>query len=290
MTIKTVLTPILTESSVSCGLETAFALGEAFESHIVGFHLRRTPDVSALYGYYAQAPAYLAENIDAYKEASNKRAKDLRAMFDDACAKRGAPVILPSDHKDAGKMTVSWRDEEGPWPSDLALAGRVADITVLPAFEGDAPPSYSEVLETMLFESGRPALIAGEGDLTKAPKTIAIGWNGGLEASRAMKAAMPFVKRAHRVIVLSVDEGGWRGPDSEEAVSYLKMHGVNAIADHVSRVDDSTGKVLLAAARERDADLLVAGAYSHNRLREMILGGVTRDLSRQTELPVLLAH
>lgn len=290
MTIKTILTPILTEASIESSLEAAVVLGRTFEAHVIGHHLRRLPDVAALYGYYAQAPAYMAENIDAYKEASNKRAMELRGLFDEVCVKHGVPIILPEDHKEAKGVSASWRDEEGCWPVDLALAGRVADLSILPAYQGDGPASHGDVLEALLFESGRPVLVVGEGDFPPAPKTVVIGWDGGLEAARAMKAAMPLIMRARRVIIMSIDEGVWKGPDSVQAVAFLKMHGVDAVADHVARVDDATGKVLIAATKDRGADLLVAGAYSHSRLREMILGGVTRDLTGQAELPVLLAH
>lgn len=107
----------------------------------------------------------------------------------------------------------------------------------------------------------------------------------------AVHGALPLLRKASAVSVVTVagdrSEPATPGP---ELVSYLASHGIDAVADTVDKAGAATGECLINHAREWGAELLVAGAYGHARLREFILGGVTRLLTEQTQLPVLLAH
>ena len=117
-----------------------------------------------------------------------------------------------------------------------------------------------------------------------------IAWNGSTETARAIGFAMPILKRARQVSVLSVEGAGVPGPTSEEVVDYLRRNGVAADALAVSRGTWSVGEAILAKAAELGCDLLIKGAFTQSRLRQMMFGGATRHIIGEAELPVFMAH
>jgi nucleotide-binding universal stress UspA family protein len=147
-------------------------------------------------------------------------------------------------------------------------------------------------VEAALFDSGRPVLIVPP--LTSEPAalgdTVVISWNGSTETARAVSFAMPFLIRARRVVVLTVEGATVEGPSGEQIAATLRLHGVSATA--LTKEDErrSPGAAILAQARELGADLLVKGAYTQSRLRQMIFGGPTQHILEHAELPVLMAH
>lgn len=119
-----------------------------------------------------------------------------------------------------------------------------------------------------------------------------IAWDESPECWHAVSAALPFMQLAKSVQVISVDrDAGRRKVSQAEVLAYLRCHGIGATAQVVAPHLRSVGDTLLAAAAEHDAGLLVMGAYSHSRLREMLLGGATRHIFKNASArPVLLAH
>lgn len=290
MAIKTILVPMQTEGAATDALEPAIILAEKLNAHVVAHHIRQRPTLAAPSGYEPLAVAYIRENSDEFVKEQNRHSEALKAEFLAACSEHSVRVILPEEHAENKAASASWRDEEGNLPYDFALAARVADLTVLRGSGEGASLSETGLAEELLFQSARPVLIIPNEGLRRFPETIVVGWDGGLEAARAINTALPILQQARKVIVLTVDRSKVAAPDAERAAAFLRMHDVNATFDEVSRVKEKAENVFYEAARDRDADLLVLGAYSHNRWRETILGGFTRHMLRHADLPVLLAH
>jgi nucleotide-binding universal stress UspA family protein len=150
-------------------------------------------------------------------------------------------------------------------------------------------PSLTTI-EAGLFESGRPVLIAPPSPPQRMGETILIAWNGSTEQARTTAFAMPLLKRANQVIVLTVQGGTVPGPTGEELARYLARNGVPSEPVTVSPEGRSTGEAILAQAAARQCDLLIKGAYTQSRLRQMIFGGATRHILAHASLPVLMAH
>jgi nucleotide-binding universal stress UspA family protein len=125
-----------------------------------------------------------------------------------------------------------------------------------------------------------------------APATIGtricMGWNGTAESASAVFAALPWLQRAEAVRILSADGYQRRGPAAPDLAAYLALHDVHADIVMFQSVGNSVGAGLLAAARDFGCDLLAMGAYSHSRLRQLILGGVTRHVLERGNLPVMM--
>jgi nucleotide-binding universal stress UspA family protein len=119
-----------------------------------------------------------------------------------------------------------------------------------------------------------------------------IGWDESPECWHAVSAAIPFLQLAQSVRIVSVDKNPEsRRASQTEALAYLRCHGISATAEVIAPELRSVGDTLLAAAGEHDVGMLVLGAYSHSRLRELLLGGATRHiLNNAAARPVLMAH
>ena len=172
----------------------------------------------------------------------------------------------------------------------LGERGRVFDLIVV-GRSGDAlkvPDTH--VMESALFDSGRPVLIAPQ----VAPKSIGnavlIAWNGASESARAVAFALPFLHAAGEVLVLEVEGGSVVGPDAQDLRTYLTRHGISSQSKIVVQDGAETGQVILDEAASFGADLIVKGAYTHSRLRQMIFGGATKHLLATSPIAVLMAH
>ena len=143
-------------------------------------------------------------------------------------------------------------------------------------------------LEAVLFESGRPILMAPPSPPKSLAQTVVIHWNASTEVSRAISMAMPILRKAKRVIVLIVEGNMVPGPAVQDAVSHLRAHDVAATEKTIGTRGQRPGVALLAEARAQGADLLIKGAYTQSRLRQMIFGGATQHVIAAAELPVFL--
>jgi nucleotide-binding universal stress UspA family protein len=190
----------------------------------------------------------------------------------------------PSIGLPSAELTIETGDE-ARW---IAEHGRSADLLVVARARDDEPVAM-DVLESALMETGRPLLIVP----TKAPSRhfsrIAIGWKSRPQAARAVNAALPFIEKADRVIILSVAEGAGTEEESTARLrKALSWHNPNTSVQYLKPEGRDPVDTLLAAAA--DADLLVMGGYSRSRLREIIFGGFTRRILTGADLPVFMAH
>lgn len=176
--------------------------------------------------------------------------------------------------------------------ADLAVVGQVGGDEEVAEHPGTLP-------EQLVLEAGRPILVVPPAlSNSTVGRRIMIAWNQSREASRALADALPLLRRAEQVWVLTIDERGARNfgarmngdTRAEQAVAHLAEHGIQAKALRDATGQINAGDILLSRLSDLTADLLVLGAYGHSRWRELVLGGVTRDLLSHMTVPVLMAH
>ncbi|SDA28974.1 Universal stress protein family protein [Methylobacterium sp. UNC378MF] len=187
-----------------------------------------------------------------------------------------------------GSERVAWRSNLGvPLPFLLAQAA-AADLVVVGRRMEPVPALFAVDPADAVMHLGRPVLLAPPGVDHLDAKRVVVGWKNTREARRAILDALPFLKRASEVLVVSVDEEAASG--GQDTLRLLQAHDVSAI--HVRR--DAQGRsvsgALVETAAEHGADLIVTGAYSHGRLREWVFGGVTRDLLAGAPVCCLMSH
>ncbi len=271
------------ESVLACAL----AVARRFGSHLEGLHLRAgRPDIVAAGadGFVAAAP----ELVSAFEREAAARAEAARTAFTAFCRRHGIPLDEP---RPPGEIWARFRVEPASVAGALAARARVFDLVVVARPRTDAPGAALAVLEAALFESGRPLLVAPPAPPTgPLGETVVIAWNGSTETARAVAFAMPLLARARRVVVLAVPEGMVPGPDGEALAEALHRHGL--VVEHRPRAAEGrpVGAAILAETHALGGDLLIKGAYTHSRLRQMIFGGATSHLLQHADLPMLMAN
>lgn len=193
------------------------------------------------------------------------------------------------------------RNEGVPWdwiridndaPFSLIREARLADLLVL-SRETDALPSGPPPLRfvgDVVIHAGTPVLVVPPGAKGISPDGPAVvAWNGSMEAAHSLRLALSHLRMATEVHVVTVPDDNLDLP-AAEANKYLARHDVSSVLHERPRKGRDVSEVLVEAARELGATTIVMGAYGHSRLRETILGGVTRELLRNASIPLLLAH
>jgi nucleotide-binding universal stress UspA family protein len=194
---------------------------------------------------------------------------------------------------DGTGFTSEWRSIDGFADDELTHAARYADLVVVGQPDPEVPGSTPvDLAEHVALTTERPVLVVPHIGAERPPgKTVLLAWNGSYEASRAATAALPILQEADKVVVLTVD-GKSKGHNAhaEDAAEWLKRHGVKATVQHDSAANTDIGSVILSRAADHDAVLIVMGVYGHSRVREMVLGGVSRTLLQSMTAPLLIAH
>ena len=279
--MKTVLLPTEPHASMQSALETALLLAKKFGSCIEGFPLR--PGVADLVAMDPDSGLTMV----AVKENDAELARHAEDVFRTFMDQRGVPQRSGDA---AATLSWSWQQDAPSGHDYVGSYGRVFDMIVLarPGPEWQSPSMIT--LESALFESGRPVLIAPPASPKSLATNVLIAWNNSTEQARTTADAVPLLRLAQRVTICTVEGATVAGPTGEQMARSLKLNGVNAEQITLKKSKSNAGEVLLAKAEELGCDLIVKGAYTQSRLRQMIFGGTTRHILANAKLPVLMAH
>jgi nucleotide-binding universal stress UspA family protein len=281
MALKDILVVLDGTAQSSTRLALAAGLARRHGAHLAGLFVVdiMLPVMAAA---DAGSGAVLGEMLDRMRTDSLAEAARVEAEFAETLRRDG--------------IAGEWRLVEGVTPEQVALHARYADLAVLGQADPDgAPPGATAAIEAVLFDSGRPALVVPyAGSFPTLGERVLVGWNASAQASRTVHDALPVIAGAASVVVSAVNprrgiDGHGEEPGADIA-RHLARHGVKVTVEHVVAPEIGAGDLLLNRASEISADLLVIGAYGHSRLRETVLGGVTRTLLQQMTVPVLMAH
>ena len=287
MPIRKLLLPLTGTAAGEAALATALQVARIWDAHLTALHVQvDSRDVAPLAGE-GLSGAMIEEMMSATEKEGSQRSAAVRAMFDRFVAVQGVTVAEP--HPGAG-ATANFNTVTGREEDLVAQLARLTDLTVVPHPEAGDDVSSSDALHAVLFDSGRPVLIAPQVALQSVGTRICVAWNGTAESATAVHAALPWMQRAQAVRILSADEYQRRGPGAAALSQYLDLHGIHPEVAQFRPLEREVGRGLLAAAQEFGADMLVMGAYSHSRLRQLILGGVTRHVLENARLPVLMCR
>jgi nucleotide-binding universal stress UspA family protein len=280
MGFKTILVPVEQHDLMISTLQTALLLARQFGSYIEGFALR--PGIPAAYVVGDVATVAIPSLEQDFAETAQRN----RNLFESFMREHGVPPGAA-----ATVLSSSWLQDAPEGDLFVGSHGRLFDIIVVgrPARDPDGPRMAT--LEAALFESGRPVLIAPPSPLTEMGTNVLIAWNCSTEQARTVAFAMPMLKRANRVIVLTIEGGAAvPGPTGQELCQYLQLSGVPAKSMTVGLDGRLTGEAVLAHAKALGCDLVIKGAYTQSRLRQLIFGGTTSYILGNSTLPIFMAH
>lgn len=274
MALKDILLHLDSGKTTPLRLDAAIDLARGFDAHLTGLYVLPRLFIPA----YAEIP--IPEEIIAAQQAeAQATAAKIEQEFKASTGRAGC--------------SAEWRCVEGDPIDQVNLHARYTDLVVLGQAEEDRFLSLEAALnDEVLMGAARPVLfIPYIGAKGMIGKRVLIAWKDSREAVRAVNDALPLLKRAEAVEVLSVNPPEAEGdiPNSDICL-HLARHGVNAIANKIIAKDIEVGALLLSRAADQAIDLIVMGAYGHTRMRETILGGVTRHLLGHMTVPVLMSR
>jgi nucleotide-binding universal stress UspA family protein len=278
--MKTILVPTEDNSAMRSALETALSVARRCDSYIEGFALRWSIAEFVAFDPTGGIP------LETDKLAAARLETQARQIFESFM--HGHNVPRSSAKTEA--LSFGWLNDAPQGEDFVGSYGRVFDLIVMSRPGANETFVHRRALDTGIFESGRPILLAPPWPPPQIATNVLIAWNRSTEQARATALAMPLLQKANRVTVLTVI-GGTEvpGPSAEQLIHYLQRNGVAAEPMRVALDGKNTGQAILAAAQSLDCDLLIKGAYTQSRFRQMIFGGATRHVLENAEIPVLFA-
>ena len=280
---QTILFPFCDDDASSSALEQACMLAKRFGSHIDGIFVTRPPQVIEAEGI-ALAGAYIQE----IKGEWQRREDEAKARFTAQIESHG--IDTRPLNASADGCSAYWQSVEGQEGQIIGDIGRTYDLIVISRVTKRALIDWEVMCESAFFESGRPVLLTAPETPAEIGKFIAIHWNGSTEASRTIALAMPLLQDAERVRVIHVHQGAVPGPSAEDVARHLQRNRISADAVSLDAGDRGNGAALLDEAAEFGADLLLKGAYTHSRVRQLVFGGATRHVLSHATIPVFIAR
>jgi nucleotide-binding universal stress UspA family protein len=271
---------LLPLSDTPCGaaaLATGVLLAHQWRAHLAGLIVQiDSRDVAPLAGE-GLSGAMIEDMMRAAERDGADRTRRLLQAFDAAAGGAGLA--------DRSIETRRGRSEEV-----VPSLAQLADLTILPHPDRARDDMAADTLHAVLFDSGRPVLIAPPVAPPALGRRCCVAWNGTVESAAALAAMLPVLKQAEAVRILHAGAYQRRGPIAADVVPYLALHGIPADAVEFAPRSRDVGAGLLQASADFSADLLGMGAYSHSRLRQLILGGVTRHVLENSPVAVLMAR
>lgn len=291
--IRNVLAVLSDAASGRATLESAIRVGRHLDCHVDAMHVRSDPAAALPLVGEAMSGAMVDEMMGVAEKEAGQRAGKVRAVYDDVLKTHNLTNADAAARGPAG-FGVTWMEAAGVEEQVVALRGCRADLIIVGRPKGETETAALMTLNAALMQSGRAVIAAPptpkEGTLPMGPfKKIAVFWNGSTEATRAVQAALPFLRRADEVTILRVEEEEWYA-ETGDLEAHLAYHGVHTVVSKVLPREVRTGRSLLFATGDINADMMVMGAYTRSKLRQLILGSVTGYVMQHAILPVLLCH
>lgn len=277
MALKNLLVVVDDGAAAAGRIDLAARIALAHDAHLIGLAALAIPTLPS--HIMAELPM---SAVEAEHRSLLARAEAGRILFEERMRAQGL------------EGRCEWRQVEGDPDDIVATQGRAADLVVI----GQAIPDRDLPAPNpgaLLFTVGRPLLIVPyAGRFETVGHRVLVAWNGGREVARAVGDAMPFLERAARVVVLSANTSpGSRVAEDEpgaDIARHLSHHGCRVVATRASSDEVDAASLILNAVTDENCDLVVMGGYGHSRLRELVLGGVTRYMLQHMTVPVLISH
>lgn len=284
--MRVIFVPVADRPECAQALQVAFNLGQQLGAILSGCHIRPhsrsevtlTSALGSLEDYDCSW-----ENVWKSKK-TQKSATPARVLF---------AKIAESHHYELIKNPrptpgAVWQEKVGSPDKLLSIMGPVSDLIVVSRPRAKSGKIARLFLLAALFNSARPVLVLPQAGVPVIGKRISIAWNQSAEAAQAVAAAMPLLRLAEQVCIITCGPEREAGPKSTQLATYLRFWGIKAKRIRTRGNDDA--KEIVKAYKDTRSDLLVMGAYSRSRLRQRVFGGVTEFMLYQASIPVLMLH
>ena len=288
MTFKSILVPFVGSSIDEAALNSGIIVAKQFDAHVEGMHVRISADDASDFASGRLDTALYREVLEKLRVQIAQEEKEARQRFEELIAQNGLGIA--SKPSEATGPSASWQSRTGDPVEIIARGGGAFDLIVVSHPTIGSEAISKSVLDTAIFNTVRPVLLASKEPPSRIGGTVLLAWNRGIQAGRALISALPFLRTASKVVILMVTTGAKQGPEPEEIIANLAWHDVDAEVKRLPPDYRPVGEALLDETAEIGADLVVMGAYSQSRLRDMVPGGVTKAILTRADVPVLMAR
>ena len=279
--MSVILVPTADRPECVFALDAAFRLAETLDANVAGCHVRaQRREFSADAPARRRVPGAESAGLGPIDRVAARR------LFADAARAHGFTIArrFATRHR----QRAVWHDLVGSPSHALGIAGPVADFSVVSRPMPQGGGRAREFLLAALLDTGRPVLVLPQRRMRKLARRVVIAWNQSAEAAAAATAAIPLLQRAERVVIMSSGPENRAGPKSSQLSQYLATFDVET--ECVATRGREAEREIREIYHDVRADLLVMGAYSRSRLREILFGGVTEHMLFETNLPVFMLH
>lgn len=286
--MRVILVPVADRPECARALRTAFHIGKQLGSSIHGCHIRAHTHskVSLSSEFSVQYFGGGSKATDsAWRSKTSKKASvAARKLFESIASTNGYEV----SKRPRSTPVAGWQERVGSPDKVMRIVGPVSDLIVVSRPSPQGGDIARIFMLTALMESGRPVLILPQSGAAKIGKRVCIGWNQSIEAARAVASAMPILQAAEQVTIVSAGPEDRLGPKSQQLRNYLKCWGIDS--EMIATRGRDVEKELVAGYRKSNSDLLLMGAYSKSRWRQIAFGGTSQHVLEKAKIPVLMLH
>jgi len=286
--MKVILVPVADRPECAAALNTAFTLGQTVGASVIGCHIRphsysrvALPSALTLSGFANEEVEWQLAAKSQDPETTGVAASVLFKKF----AEHHGYDLL---RKPRVKPGAVWMEKTGSPNKVLSIMGPVADLQVVSRPSTKGATVARLFLSASLLKSSRPVLVFPQTKQRTVGKRICIAWNQSVEVAQAIAAAIVLLAHAEAVTIVSCGPETKAGPKSGQLAAYLKYWGIKS--ERVATAGEDTADEIIATYRSTGSDLLLMGAYSRNRMAQLVLGGVTEYMLKRASIPVLMLH
>lgn len=279
MSIKTIIMPFASQEDGKHRLEGALNVARFFNAHLDVLHAqvgaeKLMPSEKRLISrkFYDQIDKIVRDYV-------NDDMSQAKQSFEHLCQKFGIDEHK-SEHQ---KTSAKWHDIFGYRGEVVAERGKVSDLIIIPqSLNGQTSVSF----DAAVSHGGKPILIMPRQQTHFLPETAMIAWNGDKPAANAVNSALPLLREVKQVVVVTSEKYLHNKPTQEDLARYLARHNIDVECIAFAHRSRNTGSQLLEVASEINADVLVSGAFAHQKLHQKVFGGVTQKLLTRSKIPL----
>lgn len=294
MTPKIIMVPFSGKDSELGALETAAELARKWNAHLEVWHVAPNPysTAVAVYSVYGMGLTYIPDALLVEIEKKSK-ANIIKAQKKYHQFLRIMQIPETDSRKfSSDQPSASFHLANGRADLILRMHARLTDLVIISRGYIEETVISDNLVTDIALHSGKPVMLVPSGKHAKPlGDKVMIAWNGSLQATRAVSASMPFLNSGKVLIVSALERLVKKFPLSAfELENYLCRHGIEAKTDTSKIKGEDVESALLTKAKKFNAGLIVMGAYTHTRAREVLLGGVTKYMLKEAKIPLLLTH
>ena len=275
--MRNILLPFEYIETIPHLLDCAVSLAKKYNSSVSGVAIHQRID-----SFIAQEGSIVFDSL--HHDENKEEAIKYKERFIDHIN------TLKKSDSDLSDLKYKWLSEELENQKYLGDLSRVYNVVIISRPYQELQSASLSSIQTILFDGGRPVMLIPMNKQIDIGKEVVISWNCTTESSRAVFAALPILKKANNVTILTVEKVITDGPSGQQVSELLASHGIDAKPVTISGDEKKIGDAILDFSKSIDADLIVKGAYTQSRLREIIFGGATRHLMLHSEIPIYLVN